>query len=168
MRLVFSAVALLMLTACTAGGRTPSSGCAKPQHDPFDPRSVVHILPGAVPPPYLTNPPTSGEHQPVNILAYRGLVQSPITPQIQVALLESSQVLIQYQPTVGSQLLASLESTPLVTLAPNPALPTPIVATAWLWRLRCAGPAQTALPSLRAFVAAHAGNGPQPPPPSPS
>jgi hypothetical protein len=126
---------------------------------------VTHILPVFTPPPYLTDPPTSGEHQPVNLTLYRGALSSPVKPQIQVALLESSLVVVQYRSPALLAQLAPLEAFPLVTLAPNPALPAPVAASAWLWHMTCGGADLTA---LRAFVVAHQGNGPQVPPPNPS
>ena len=155
---------LFPLAACGSG--TAHAGCAAPHHDPFDPRSVVHVLAGAVPPPYLTDPPTSGEHQPVNVPSYRGIRTGPIPPAIQVALLESSQVLVQYRSAADGAQLVGLTSNPLVTVAPNPSLPAAIVATGWQWRVACQGPASAALTTVRRFVSAHAGKGPQPPPPA--
>ncbi len=165
--LIGGVLATLVLGGCGggAGGHQIVAGCATPLHDRFDPHSTVHVLPGAPTPSYLTNPPTSGVHQPVNVPSYRGVKASPIAPQIQVALLESSQVLVQYRPPVAPTRLLQLATDRLVTLAPNASLPAPVVATAWTWRMECAPPSASVITSIQAFVAAHGGNGPQAPPP---
>jgi hypothetical protein len=151
---------LVGLVAC-GSGRSAASGCGSPVHDPFDPRSVTHVLPGAKVPPFITDPPTSGEHQPVDVHLYRGVLARPVLPQIQVALLESSQVLVQYRTSIG--VLGPLASNKLVTIAPDPTLASPVVATAWTWRLVCG--ASPSLSALQAFITVHAGAGPQAPPP---
>ena len=164
---VGTALATLLLGACSGGGSAPlqATGCAAPHHDAFDPHSTVHVLPGAPTPSYLTNPPTSGVHQPINVPSYRGVRTASIAPQIQVGLLESSQVLVQYRPPIEPTKLVALTANKLVTVAPNPSLPAPVVATAWTWRLECTAPTPAVVAALQSFVAAHAGNGPQSPPP---
>ncbi|MHB8465925.1 MAG: DUF3105 domain-containing protein [Acidimicrobiales bacterium] len=169
MRRILLLVAVCVASFACSGGRTriylPAGGCGAPQHDAFDPHSVVHVLPGTPTPHYLTNPPTSGEHQPTNVPSYRGVRSTPILPQVQVALLESSQVLVQYRPPESPGPLLGLATNRLVTLAPDPSLPVPVVASAWTWRLPCAGTAPAAMRAIEAFVTAHAGTGPQAPPP---
>ena len=162
-------LAAVVLGACSGSSppssRVPADGCAAAVHDAFDPRSVVHVLPGTPTPTYLSDPPTSGEHQPINVALYRGVKPSSIIPPIQVALLESSQVLVQYRPPVATGPLLALASNRLVTIAPNATLPAPVVASAWTWRVACSGPTPAALGALRSFIATHAGHGPQAPPP---
>lgn len=45
-----------------------------------------------------------------------------------------------------------------VVVAPNPTLPAPVVATAWLTKLECTAADVSA---LRAFIDAHQGQGPE-------
>jgi hypothetical protein len=160
---VAAITATLGISGCGSGGST--TACGPPHHDAFDPRSVTHVLPGDAVPPYLTNPPTSGEHQPVDIRLYRGVLSRPVLPQIQVALLESSQVLVQYRPPAVAGPLATLAHNKLVTVDPDPALPSPVAASAWTWQIRCASETPDALAAVQAFITTHAGNGPQAPPP---
>ena len=60
--------------------------------------------------------------------------------------------------------LLALAANRLVTVAPDPGLPAPVVATAWTWRLVCNGPSAPVVATLQSFIDAHAGKGPQPPP----
>jgi hypothetical protein len=90
----------------------------------------------------------------------RGPVNLPISRPIQVRLLELGSVLIQYRPDVAgaANALSPLAiGNVLVTVAPNPTLPKPVVATAWTWMLSCPS---VSVPPLRQFIAAHAGHGP--------
>jgi hypothetical protein len=153
-------VAALVPAACGGGG-IPAHGCTGIHRDPFDPRSVLHLLPGAPIPPYVTDPPTSGAHQ----VGYypRGVVPAAIADPVQVALLESGFVVVQYRPSTGVGGLAALAGmSPYVTVAPNPTLPQPVVATSWLYDMRCGGSGAAAVKDVRAFVTARVGHGPQP------
>jgi len=171
--LVGTALATLLLGACSSSGSAsgtagiPASGCARTKHDPLDPRSVTHVLPGAPEPPYLTDPPTSGEHQVVVVRNLRGSRSQPLTRPVQVGLLEKGQVLIQYRPGPGdlAASFSALAGNPLVTVAPDPGLAVPVVATAWTWRLRCGDGGPRTVSALEAFVSAHAGKGPEQTPP---
>jgi hypothetical protein len=113
-------------------------------------------------PPYVTDPPTSGAHQ----VGYypRGVDPNAIPEPIQVALLEVGFVLIQYRPAPGALVaLAPLTSVnPYVTLAPNPTLPNPVVATSWLHDRRCGDSSPKAVEDLRRFVLAWVNHGSQP------
>ena len=46
------------------GGGEPEQGCGAVQQERIDPDHLVHLLPGADEPAYLTDPPTSGPHAP--------------------------------------------------------------------------------------------------------
>lgn len=167
-----SLMAALLLVACgvASGQDVPTKGCALAHHDPFDPRSIVHVLPGSPEPPYLSDPPTSGEHEVAVVARFRGRLATPLPRPLQVGLLEKGQVLVQYRPDlgeVGAGALATLTANPLVTVAPAPGLSVPAAASAWTWVLRCGDAGPRALAALRAFVAAHAGRGPEPSPPVP-
>lgn len=162
----FAAVAAFAFAGCGAGqspaledsgptSSTPttasSTGCGPVEEEPLDPDSAKHVFPGAAEPAYLTDPPTSGPHQVGDHPT--GDLQDPIPRPIQVAMLEHGYVLIQYRdPALRAQL------TPLVdehtTIAPNPGLPAPVVATAWQHKQACQTPEEAA---LRDFVGEHAG-----------
>lgn len=122
------------------------------------------MLPGAPEPPYSTNPPTSGAHR----VGYypRGVVASPIARPTQVALLEKGFVVVQYQSSLGAAAgtaLAPLTSaSPYVAVAPNPTLPSPVVATSWLYDMRCASAAPVAVTAISRFIGQRVAHGPEP------
>ena len=125
--------------------------------DPLDPRSTQHLLPGAPPPSYSTDPPTSGPH--VSGGTVTGVQRRPIDEPVQVAVLEEGGIVVQYRPDVPAGERESLASVAedAVVVAPNPSLPEPVVATAWRHRLVCRS---VDLAVLRAFVAERKGRGP--------
>jgi drug/metabolite transporter (DMT)-like permease len=158
--LVGGLLAALLLGGCSrAVGASQGSGsaCGPSTQEVLDSLSTLHLLPGAPDPPYRTNPPTSGAHR-VGLYP-RGVVDQPIPRPVQVALLEKGSVIVQYRPgTVNANALNVLAATNvLVTVAPNPTLPAPVVATAWTWKLTCRA---VSVPAVHAFVATHAGRGP--------
>lgn len=160
-------------------GSAAAPGCRPPLQEALDPHSTEHLFPGAAEPAYLTNPPTSGPHRlgpPPT-----GVVAAPISRPVQVAMLELGYVIIQYRAGAagaapvadaaggaGAAALAAAAGAPpalaalagdRVTVAPGlsaPALPAPIVATAWTWKMECGTADATA---LAAFIAAHRGKG---------
>ena len=57
---------------------------------------------------------------------------------MQVGILERGDVLIQHDPDLSATARRSSRPWPAgVVVAPNPALPAPIVATAWLFKRTC-------------------------------
>ncbi|MEY2397269.1 MAG: hypothetical protein QOJ00_443 [Actinomycetota bacterium] len=146
----FAVVALGLCTACDPVGTV---GCDKPFAEPIDPNSSQHLLPGVREPRYLTNPPTSGAHRPGTYAT--GVVASPIARPEQVTLLEQGEVLVQYKAASTStraDLRRFVHKTAHVTVAPNASLRSPIVVTAWLWKMNCRAFSDSA---LRDFVKAH-------------
>lgn len=140
-----------------AGLRTPTtaaSTCDAPISEPLDSESGRHLLPGAPPPTYTSDPPTSGPHSGAALPA--GAVREPIPRPKQVGLLEGGSVLVQYRD-VDAGLVAQLEQLAdgqRVVVAPNPDLPAPVVLTAWTFKLTCtAYDGDTAA----AFITEHAG-----------
>jgi hypothetical protein len=126
--------------------------------DALDPGSLTHVLPGAPTPSYLTDPPTSGAHQPTPPVT--GVRRKPIDPQIQVGILEQGHVILQYRgldPAQVTELRRLASST--VVVAPAPSLPgdAKVVATAWVTRQVCRG---LDVPALRAFARDRSGKGP--------
>ncbi|MEO5680749.1 MAG: DUF3105 domain-containing protein [Acidimicrobiales bacterium] len=129
--------------------------CAGPIEDPLDPRSLQHSLPGGPPPSYATEPPSSGPHQPGHLAG--GVRGEPLAGPVQVGALEEGQVLLQHRdldPAERSRLEAL--AGPQVIVAPNPALPARVVASAWRTRQLCRVVDTRA---LGRFVSRHAGRG---------
>jgi hypothetical protein len=83
-------------------------------------------------------------------------VDEPLPRPVQVGILERGDVLIQHRPDVDAAALADLAADRVV-IAPNPDLPAPVVATAWLYKRTCTEPDVDA---LQAFVDARVGHGP--------
>ena len=154
------AVVLVLVVAggvlLLVAGRSGPGACEPPVQDPLDPRSLQHALPGAPPPTYATEPPTSGPHQAGGLAG--DVVNQPLPGPAQVGALEAGQVLLQHrdlEPAERTRLEAL--AGPLVVVAPNPALPTRVVASAWRIRQGC-GAVDDA--ELHRFVSDHAGQGP--------
>ena len=150
--------------SATGTGSGPAGpGCGPVVVEALDPRSTQHLLPGAPPPDYAGDPPTSGPH--VAAPEVSGLQTVPVAEPVQVGVLEAGGVMVQHRPDLppGDRArLASLAgpATPAagkVVVAPNPELKEPVVATAWRHRLSCRS---LDLAALRAFVAERAGKGP--------
>jgi hypothetical protein len=160
--LAAAALSVAPCAGCSGGG--PAGGCGTPHHEPLDIRSTIHLLPGAPEPPYSTDPPTSGAHR-VGFYP-SGVVASPIARPTQVALLEKGFVVVQYQNSLGAGVSADLaplaSQSAYVTVAPNLALPEPVVATSWLYDLRCASASPTAVTAISRFIAERVGHGPEP------
>ncbi|MFN0092452.1 MAG: DUF3105 domain-containing protein [Acidimicrobiales bacterium] len=146
-------VGLVGLAAC--GGGDGGGACRPAEQTPLQADSG-HVLPGGAAPSYLTEPPTSGPHQPVPSAgrAY----EEPLSRPVQVGLLEAGGVLLQHRglaPDAAAE-LAELAGG-LVTVAPNPDLDSAVVATAWRRIQRCE---RVERAELERFVARYAGQGP--------
>ncbi len=149
--LVSALVLALLLAGCGAGAGA-AEGCAAPVEEELDPAVLLHVLPGS-PVTYRTDPPTSGPHTGT---APRGALDEAIPGPVQVAVLERGDVLVQYDPGLGDDEIAFLHDLAgdRVVTAPNDALPAPVVATAWQWKLLCEG---IDLDAIDRFVADRAG-----------
>jgi hypothetical protein len=147
-----------LLTACRAG-KSDDAACAPEVRERLDPNSIQHLLPGAPAPTYQTHPPTSGAHQ---VGAWpTGVLTDTIREPVQVALLEGGEVVVQYRQrdldaAERNDIEAFARRTARVTVAPNPDLPAPIVATAWTYKQTCTDIDNDA---LGRFARAHAGKG---------
>jgi len=134
------AAAVLIVGSCSS---TTGSTCRE-LREPLDPASFLHVIdPGTA--AFLTNPPTSGPH--ISGQTPIGVMKSAIDPAIQVSILEGGSALIQYDESLdasGVKLLEQL-STERVVVAPGVNLPTPVIATAWTWKLTCSEPDSAAL-----------------------
>lgn len=157
MRSAPSALVLVVaaIVGCGGGGES-AGGCEPAVRERLDPASLRHVLPGAVEPEYLSDPPTSGPHQPGPLPA--SVVGEPLARPAQVAALEGGAVLLQHRGLDPSDVeaLETLAGDGVV-VAPNPDLTDPVVATAWTAKQRCSG---VDLAALRAFVDDHIGGGP--------
>ncbi len=137
-------------------GTRPASACGPVQDEALDPAYLQHVLPGSPEPDYLTDPPTSGPHQPGRELS--GEVAEPLSRPVQVGVLEGGGVLVQHRgPLDPDDVSALVGLDEAVVVAPNPDLTEEIVATAWLVKQSCPS---VDLDTLGRFVADHAGAGP--------
>ena len=145
-------VLLVLGTAVAVRRPAASSPCAAPVGDPLDPRSLQHALPGAAP-TYATEPPTSGPHQAGGLAG--GVVAEPLPGPVQVGALEAGQVLLQHRDLEAAERSRlELLAGPLVVVAPNPALPSRVVASAWRTRQVCRSIDAS---ELGRFISDHAG-----------
>lgn len=110
-----------------------AAGCDKVQRQEVQFPSN-HVLPGTPEPRYLSEPPTSGPHLiPPKIL---GRYEEPLSRPIQVGILESGKLLVQYRDAADGPAADALGGADVV-VAPNPTLSQPVVLTAWLRLQRC-------------------------------
>lgn len=140
-----------------ASEQVPAEGCGEVRRDRIDPGSATHLLVGADDPGgYRTEPPTSGPHIPGAV--FSGVLDEPLSRPEQVGHLEFGGILIQHRDLGDDELavLRALAGGP-VAVAPNPDLPAPVVATAWLHSLSCGTPDHLALGT---FAEVHRGLAP--------
>lgn len=127
----------------TTSSTAPSSeeGCGAVVEEQLDPQSGRHLLPGAPVPAYLSDPPTSGAHRS-GAAPESGVLLEPVDPPTQAQVLESGRVLIQFAsgqvtPEELEQLESLAAANDRLVVAPHDALPAPVVATAWLYKMLC-------------------------------
>lgn len=156
---------LLAPVACSdddpSGAPAPSAGCGEVQRERLDPDSLVHLLPGADEPAYLTDPPTSGPHAPTAPVG--GQRTEPVGRSEQVGLLEAGLVIVQHDGSLAEDDLAFVEGLAdpeAVLVAPGADLPAPIIATAWTRKLACSSTADGGEDALTDFVATQARQAP--------
>jgi hypothetical protein len=150
-------IGAIVLGACGAGSGEERA-CGPTTRESLDPAYLVHVLGDADDLEYTSDPPTSGPHQPGPEVD--GVVAVPLTRPVQVGILERGDVLLQHRPDLDSEARTDLEALAgdRVVVAPNPDLPAPIVATAWLFKRTC----ETAdTIALQDFVDERVGNGPE-------
>jgi drug/metabolite transporter (DMT)-like permease len=147
-----SAPSAATTTTSRATSTTAPAACTADVEEPLDPRSLQHVLPGATEPSYPSAAPTSGPHQPGPDLGGQVLTE-PLSPPRQVGVLEAGDVLVQSRDVDALRQLSGDH----VVIAPNPGLDHAVVATAWRHRMTCT---TVDVDALRAFVADHAGKGP--------
>jgi hypothetical protein len=152
-----AALVLGGLSACgDGGGDTGSASCGPATREALDPQFLVHVL-GDADAEYTSDPPTSGPHQPTPPVG--GVVDEPITRPIQVGILERGDILLQYLPSLPETDRTALEALAeeRVTVAPNPDLDDPVVATGWVFKQTCSA---VDADELEQFISDHVGNGP--------
>ncbi|MGI8661741.1 MAG: DUF3105 domain-containing protein [Acidimicrobiales bacterium] len=148
------ALALIVAVGCGGGSApTTNAGCGPTVREALD-SNLSHVLPGAPEPKYQTDPPTSGPHSPGASPA--GVVSAPLSRPAQVGILEGGGVLVQYRDAGDLEALRTLANETTV-VAPNPGLDGPVVATAWLFKVRCSSVDTAALAS---FAMDRSGHGP--------
>jgi len=137
--------------------RSGGGACGAVIEDPLDPRSLQHFLPGAPVPIYSTEPPTSGPHQAGALSG--GVVTETLSGPVQVGALEGGQVLLQHRDlALDERTRLEALAGPKVVVAPNPALPARVVASAWRTRQPCHS---VDVDALRRFLGDHAGRDPE-------
>lgn len=147
-------VAAAFIGACSGTGAVappPEATCGPVETEALDAASSLHLLPGAAEPTYRSDPPTSGPH--LSGPPPSGALETPIDRPTQVQVLEQGGVVIQYRD-LDAAAIDRLEAlaTDLVVVAPNPGLPAPVVATAWVTKRSCDG---VDLEALGAFIVEH-------------
>jgi hypothetical protein len=132
----FAALTLagLLVVGCSDDGH---SACGPILREALDPAYVVHVLGSDTDVEYTSEPPTSGPHQLAPPI--EGVVDHPIPRPVQVGILERGDVLLQHDPDLDPDAVKRLEGLAGdgVVVAPNPDLPSPIVATAWVFKRTC-------------------------------
>lgn len=154
-------VATVAVTGALLGagcGDDGDASCGPILREALDPAYVVHVLGSDTDVHYTSDPPTSGPHQlapPVE-----GVVDDPIARPVQVGILERGDVLVQHDPGLDPDEMARLEELAGdgVVLAPNPDLPSPVVATAWLYKRTCE---TVDVAALQQFIDERRGHGPE-------
>jgi drug/metabolite transporter (DMT)-like permease len=138
-------VALLALGACvddTGGAVRPietTGSCGAVVSEELAPDSLKHILPGAPEPAYPTDPPTSGPHR-TGASTVVGVQSAPLDRPTQVGILEEGGILLQHKGlSADDRRRLERQAGGDVRVAPNDALPAPVVATAWQKKLVCQG-----------------------------
>lgn len=145
-----------LLAGC--GDGDASGPCGPVRREPLDRRSH-HVLPGAEGTEYQTDPPTSGPH-----LASPGtddVLAEPLSPEVQVGLLEEGTVLLQHHG------LDAADRRALEALAGDGVVVAPaagpldddavVVATAWITKQACSA---VDVDALAGFAGDHRGGGP--------
>jgi uncharacterized protein DUF3105 len=125
-----------------------------------------HLGPKDPTPKYKTNPPTSGNHDPVPLADGAYLTMPP--PRNLVHTMEHGRVEIQYSsklPVAEQLKLKGVfdESFQVMVLFPNEEMPYQVAATAWDHALLCKKYNDQVLDAIRAFRDTYRGNGPEPP-----
>jgi hypothetical protein len=149
-----TAVSAVLLAGC---GDSGDGACGPITREALDPEYLVHVLGADGDPEYTSEPPTSGPHLPAPPFA--GVLDEPLNRPLQVGILERGDVLVQHDPDLDDEEVARLGALggDGVVVAPNPDLPSPVVATAWVYKRACDS-VDTA--ALEEFIDERQGKGP--------
>ena len=156
--LAWLAAAGLASSAACGGGDGEAGSCGPILREALDSAYLVHVLGTETGVEYSSDPPTSGPHQPGP--AVSGVVEDPITRPVQVGILERGDVLIQFSPDLAEDDRTELARLggDRVVVAPNPDLPSPVVATAWVYKRSCTS---VDVDPLKDFIEERVGRGPE-------
>jgi Protein of unknown function (DUF3105) len=124
----------------------------------------THLRPDEPAPTYETNPPTSGDHDPVPLAD--GAYLEPPDPTQVVHSLEHGRVAVQYSPELPEADQLALkglfdEDPEGMLLFPNPEMPYELAATAWTNLIACDAYSDEALAAIAAFRDRFRGKGPE-------
>ena len=157
-RRVAASLGMTILVAGCGSGDDAEGACGPVTREALDPAYLVHVVGTDQDVEYLSDPPTSGPHQPTP--AVEDVGDAPLTRPVQVGVLERGDVLIQHAPDLDARRRAELEALagPGVVVAPNPDLPSPVVATAWLHKQTCD---EVDVAALEEFIDDRVGRGPE-------
>lgn len=127
----------------------------------FPDLGVEHLLEGAPPPEYNSDPPTSGPHSATP--AACGVYREPVPDEAQLHSMEHGAVVIQYAPGLEPARITQIEdiarsSGGEVIVAPRPESPAPLALTAWTKRLGLDAVDEAV---IRAFRAEHGNRSPE-------
>jgi hypothetical protein len=127
----------------------------------------THLRPNEDPPEYETNPPTSGDHDPVP--AADGAYLDPIEPIKFIHSLEHGRVAILYDPELPEEDQLALkgvfdEDPAGMLLFPYPDMPYDVAVIAWTNMVTCDRYDDGVLDVIRDFRDQTRGNGPEPVP----
>ena len=150
-------IAAVVLLGAGCGDDGADGACGPITREALDPAYLVHVLGTDTDVQYTSDPPTSGPHQPAPPV--EGVAEEPIPRPIQVGILEQGDVLVQHDPDLDPDERRRLEDLAgeHVVVAPNPDLPAPVVATAWLYKRTCDAVDADA---LHVFIDERRGRGP--------
>jgi hypothetical protein len=126
----------------------------------------THLLPSQPTPKYKSNPPTSGNHDPIPLA--NGAYEGPITNfRHAVHTLEHGRIEVEYQPDLPAAEQLKLkgmidEDFRNMVLFQNPSMPWQVAAAAWDHYLGCKTYNDRVLDAIRAFRDTYRDKGPEP------
>ncbi len=155
---VAASLGITILLAACGSDDEPAGTCGPVTREALDPAYLVHVVGSEEDIEYLSDPPTSGPHQPAPVV--QSVDDEPLPRPVQVGILERGDVLLQHDPDLDAGQRADLEDLAGdgVVVAPNPDLPAPVVATAWVHKQTCD---EVNTEVLREFVDDRVGKGPE-------
>ncbi len=147
-----------LLTLMASGCGDDDGACSPIRRERLDPAYLVHVVGTERAVDYTSDPPTSGPHQPSPDVS--GVRDEPVAKPVQVGILERGDVLIQHDPDLADDEVEALRGLAgeQVVVAPNPDLPEPVVATAWVHKRSCSS---VDIDALQEMIDERAGRGPE-------